>query len=305
MNMFDSFIEEINQKIEKCLLKNSIDNKDKIQITYDDSINSSQKLLVKFDKDGVSHLLNAIKPKISELINEIEKLSQEKNSLSEELKELGITFEDGKSTNETQVEKDIDMSRKEIVLGNTSTINSESIMKQLCQVKIECNDQLIESFDKKDSLVKYLLLRKIFLFDLMASIDKKEINVDEMISRLTIEANQIKEQLNFYKEVENKKDRAIIIKSEQLSSSKLSSSSYIESQKKIESNKIKTEELQKEINELEQKNKVLKSELVLEMKKQNNKIKNKSNIPSKMYITIFLILMIIIFYHYKGIKKLF
>ena len=71
------------------------------------------------------------------------------------------------------------------------------------------------------------------------------------------------------------------------------------------SNKIKTEELQKEINELEQKNKVLKSELVLEMKKQNNKIKNKSNIPSKMYITIFLILMIIIFYHYKGIKKLF
>ena len=85
------------------------------------------------------------------------------------------------------------MSRKEIVLGNTSTINSESIMKQLCQVKIECNDQLIESFDKKDSLVKYLLLRRIFLFDLMASIDKKEINVDEMISRLTIEANQINE----------------------------------------------------------------------------------------------------------------
>lgn len=299
MNMFDSFIEEINQKIEKCLHKNSIDKKDKLQIIYDSSINSYQKLLVKFDKEGVSQLLNEIKPKISELINDIEKLSQEKSALSKEIQVLGITFEDGKSTKETQIEKEIDLSRKEILIENNTTMNTETLMKKLCQVKIECNDKIIDSFDNNDSLVKYLLLRKLFLFDLMASIDKKEINVDEMISRLNLEEKQIKDQLNFYMETEGKKDRSVLIKSEQLTSSKLSSSSY------RESNKIKNEQLEKEISELKQKNKDLKAKFVLEMKKQNNKIKNKSNISSEMCVAIFLIIMIIITCQYKKIRKLF
>ena len=252
----------------------------------DSETESCQQVLSIFDEEIIKKIYNLNKEQIVKLKDEAISLLQRKEEVYNELKERNLN-DDPLNIKQTEVEKEID----EVNTKMTNELNrfrdNEKTIEDKIKEKMNDNDAIIREVNQDDKeLEKYLVLRQIFLLDLKEKILNRSIDMEEMLSRIDLETEQILLQIeHITKKVPIKKE----IKED--------NKTYY----KIEQ-PAKEEDKTKKLFE-EQNSKDLSNNLK-QMKEENNKLKNElikllqSNIPTKSgfnqkYITIILILILI------------
>ena len=247
---------------------------------------SCQQVLSIFDEEIIKKIYNLNKEQIVKLKDEAISLLQRKEEVYSELKERNLN-DDPLTMKETEVEKDIEQVNTKMTNELNRFRDNEKTIEDKIQAKMNDNDEIIKEVNKDDKeLEKYLVLRQIFLLDLKEKILNRSINMEEMLSRIDLETEQILLQIDHIsKKVPIKKE----IKEEQKTYFKIEQPAIEEDKTKKLFEERNSEDLHNNLKQMKEENIKLKNELIKLL---------QSNVPTKTgfnqkYITVILILILI------------
>ena len=157
---------------------------------------SCQQVLSIFDEEIIKKIYNLNKEQIVKLKDEAISLLQRKEEVYSELKERNLN-DDPLTMKQTEVEKDIEQVNTKMTNELNRFRDNEKTIEDKIQAKMNDNDEIIKEVNKDDKeLEKYLVLRQIFLLDLKEKILNRSINMEEMLSRIDLETEQILLQID-------------------------------------------------------------------------------------------------------------
>ena len=247
---------------------------------------SCQQVLSIFDEEIIKKIYNLNKEQIVKLKDEAISLLQRKEEVYSELKERNLN-DDPLTMKQTEVEKDIEQVNTKMTNELNRFRDNEKTIEDKIQAKMNDNDEIIKEVNKDDKeLEKYLVLRQIFLLDLKEKILNRSINMEEMLSRIDLETEQILLQIDHIsKKVPIKKE----IKEEQKTYFKIEQPAIEEDKTKKLVEERNSEDLHNNLKQMKEENIKLKNELIKLL---------QSNVPTKTgfnqkYITVILILILI------------
>ena len=247
---------------------------------------SCQQVLSIFDEEIIKKIYNLNKEQIVKLKDEAISLLQRKEEVYSELKERNLN-DDPLTMMQTEVEKDIEQVNTKMTNELNRLRDNEKTIEDKIQAKMNDNDEIIKEVNKDDKeLEKYLVLRQIFLLDLKEKILNRSINMEEMLSRIDLETEQILLQIDHIsKKVPIKKE----IKEEQKTYFKIEQPAIEEDKTKKLLEERNSEDLHNNLKQMKEENIKLKNELIKLL---------QSNVPTKTgfnqkYITVILILILI------------
>ena len=247
---------------------------------------SCQQVLSIFDEEIIKKIYNLNKEQIVKLKDEAISLLQRKEEVYSELKERNLN-DDPLTMKQTEVEKDIEQVNTKMTNELNRLRDNEKTIEDKIQAKMNDNDEIIKEVNKDDKeLEKYLVLRQIFLLDLKEKILNRSINMEEMLSRIDLETEQILLQIDHIsKKVPIKKE----IKEEQKTYFKIEQPAIEEDKTKKLFEERNSEDLHNNLKQMKEENIKLKNELIKLL---------QSNVPTKTgfnqkYITVILILILI------------
>ena len=247
---------------------------------------SCQQVLSIFDEEIIKKIYNLNKEQIVKLKDEAISLLQRKEEVYSELKERNLN-DDPLTMKQTEVEKDIEQVNTKMTNELNRFRDNEKTIEDKIQAKMNDNDEIIKEVNKDDKeLEKYLVLRQIFLLDLKEKILNRSINMEEMLSRIDLETEQILLQIDHIsKKVPIKKE----IKEEQKTYFKIEQPAIEEDKTKKLFEEQNSEDLHNNLKQMKEENIKLKNELIKLL---------QSNVPTKTgfnqkYITVILILILI------------
>ena len=247
---------------------------------------SCQQVLSIFDEEIIKKIYNLNKEQIVKLKDEAISLLQRKEEVYSELKERNLN-DDPLTMKQTEVEKDIEQVNTKMTNELNRFRDNEKTIEDKIQAKMNDNDEIIKEVNKDDKeLEKYLVLRQIFLLDLKEKILNRSINMEEMLSRIDLETEQILLQIDHIsKKVPIKKE----IKEEQKTYFKIEQPAIEEDKTKKLLEERNSEDLHNNLKQMKEENIKLKNELIKLL---------QSNVPTKTgfnqkYITVILILILI------------
>ena len=247
---------------------------------------SCQQVLSIFDEEIIKKIYNLNKEQIVKLKDEAISLLQRKEEVYSELKERNLN-DDPLTMKQTEVEKDIEQVNTKMTNELNIFRDNEKTIEDKIQAKMNDNDEIIKEVNKDDKeLEKYLVLRQIFLLDLKEKILNRSINMEEMLSRIDLETEQILLQIDHIsKKVPIKKE----IKEEQKTYFKIEQPAIEEDKTKKLFEERNSEDLHNNLKQMKEENIKLKNELIKLL---------QSNVPTKTgfnqkYITVILILILI------------
>ena len=247
---------------------------------------SCQQVLSIFDEEIIKKIYNLNKEQIVKLKDEAISLLQRKEEVYSELKERNLN-DDPLTMKQTEVEKDIEQVNTKMTNELNRFRDNEKTIEDKIQAKMNDNDEIIKEVNKDDKeLEKYLVLRQIFLLDLKEKILNRSINMEEMLSRIELETEQILLQIDHIsKKVPIKKE----IKEEQKNYFKIEQPAIEEDKTKKLFEERNSEDLHNNLKQMKEENIKLKNELIKLL---------QSNVPTKTgfnqkYITVILILILI------------
>ena len=247
---------------------------------------SCQQVLSIFDEEIIKKIYNLNKEQIVKLKDEAISLLQRKEEVYSELKERNLN-DDPLTMKQTEVEKDIEQVNTKMTNELNIFRDNEKTIEDKIQAKMNDNDEIIKEVNKDDKeLEKYLVLRQIFLLDLKEKILNRSINMEEMLSRIDLETEQILLQIDHIsKKVRIKKE----IKEEQKTYFKIEQPAIEEDKTKKLFEERNSEDLHNNLKQMKEENIKLKNELIKLL---------QSNVPTKTgfnqkYITVILILILI------------
>ena len=247
---------------------------------------SCQQVLSIFDEEIIKKIYNLNKEQIVKLKDEAISLLQRKEEVYSELKERNLN-DDPLTMKQTEVEKDIEQVNTKMTNELNRFRENEKTIEDKIQAKMNDNDEIIKEVNKDDKeLEKYLVLRQIFLLDLKEKILNRSINMEEMLSRIDLETEQILLQIDHIsKKVPIKKE----IKEEQKTYFKIEQPAIEEDKTKKLFEERNSEDLHNNLKQMKEENIKLKNELIKLL---------QSNVPTKTgfnqkYITVILILILI------------
>ena len=234
----------------------------------------------------IKKIYNLNKEQIVKLKDEAISLLQRKEEVYSELKERNLN-DDPLTMKQTEVEKDIEQVNTKMTNELNRFRDNEKTIEDKIQAKMNDNDEIIKEVNKDDKeLEKYLVLRQIFLLDLKEKILNRSINMEEMLSRIDLETEQILLQIDHIsKKVPIKKE----IKEEQKTYFKIEQPAIEEDKTKKLFEERNSEDLHNNLKQMKEENIKLKNELIKLL---------QSNVPTKTgfnqkYITVILILILI------------
>ena len=247
---------------------------------------SCQQVLSIFDEEIIKKIYNLNKEQIVKLKDDAISLLQRKEEVYSELKERNLN-DDPLTMKQTEVEKDIEQVNTKMTNELNRFRDNEKTIEDKIQAKMNDNDEIIKEVNKDDKeLEKYLVLRQIFLLDLKEKILNRSINMEEMLSRIDLETEQILLQIDHIsKKVPIKKE----IKEEQKNYFKIEQPAIEEDKTKKLFEERNSEDLHNNLKQMKEENIKLKNELIKLL---------QSNVPTKTgfnqkYITVILILILI------------
>ena len=247
---------------------------------------SCQQVLSIFDEEIIKKIYNLNKEQIVKLKDEAISLLQRKEEVYSELKERNLN-DDPLTMKQTEVEKDIEQVNTKMTNELNRFRDNEKTIEDKIQAKMNDNDEIIKEVNKDDKeLEKYLVLRQIFLLDLKEKILNRSINMEEMLSRIDLETEQILLQIDHIsKKVPIKKE----IKEEQKTYFKIEQPAIEEDKTKKLVEERNSEDLHNNLKQMKEENIKLKNELIKLL---------QSNVPTKTgfnqkYITVILILILL------------
>ena len=247
---------------------------------------SCQQVLSIFDEEIIKKIYNLNKEQIVKLKDEAISLLQRKEEVYSELKERNLN-DDPLTMKQTEVEKDIEQVNTKMTNELNIFRDNEKTIEDKIKAKMNDNDEIIKEVNKDDKeLEKYLVLRQIFLLDLKEKILNRSINMEEMLSRIDLETEQILLQIDHIsKKVPIKKE----IKEEQKTYFKIEQPAIEEDKTKKLFEERNSEDLHNNLKQMKEENIKLKNELIKLL---------QSNVPTKTgfnqkYITVILILILI------------
>ena len=277
-------IKEINELITNTCTKLGLKNVGVKGI--DSETESCQQVLSIFDEEIIKKIYNLNKEQIVKLKDEAISLLQRKEEVYSELKERNLN-DDPLTMMQTEVEKDIEQVNTKMTNELNRFRDNEKTIEDKIQAKMNDNDEIIKEVNKDDKeLEKYLVLRQIFLLDLKEKILNRSINMEEMLSRIDLETEQILLQIDHIsKKVPIKKE----IKEEQKTYFKIEQPAIEEDKTKKLLEERNSEDLHNNLKQMKEENIKLKNELIKLL---------QSNVPTKTgfnqkYITVILILILI------------
>ena len=277
-------IKEINELITNTCTKLGLKNVGVKGI--DSETESCQQVLSIFDEEIIKKIYNLNKEQIVKLKDEAISLLQRKEEVYSELKERNLN-DDPLTMMQTEVEKDIEQVNTKMTNELNRLRDNEKTIEDKIQAKMNDNDEIIKEVNKDDKeLEKYLVLRQIFLLDLKEKILNRSINMEEMLSRIDLETEQILLQIDHIsKKVPIKKE----IKEEQKTYFKIEQPAIEEDKTKKLLEERNSEDLHNNLKQMKEENIKLKNELIKLL---------QSNVPTKTgfnqkYITVILILILI------------